>query len=165
MAGSGTSPSLDPVSSAQIQQRMLLGQRLRGGASWFYWITGLSVINSIIVFSGSHWHFLAGLGITDVITYMAHKAGSAGTALAIIFNAFAMALFVLFGVFAHKRHTWAFLVGMTVYGLDALILLLGPDWFSIAFHAFALFQMFKGMQAGFELTELERGTVQTIVAT
>lgn len=164
MAGFGTAPTQDTVLAGQIQQKMVLQSRMKGGASWFYWIAGLSIINTVIVLSGSNWHFLAGLGITDVITYVAQKAGNVGTVVALVLNAFALGMFVLFGVFAHKRHTWAFIVGMTIYGLDALIFLLGHDILSIAFHAFALFQIFKGMQAANALTELERSQPQTIVA-
>jgi hypothetical protein len=165
MAGFGTAPSQDTVMAAQIQRKMVLEQRLKGGASWFYWICGLSLINTVIVLSGSNWHFLAGLGITDIISYVAQKGGSAGTVVGIIGNALALGIFVLLGVFAHKRQTWAFIVGMTIYGLDALIFLFGPDILSIGFHAFALFQIFKGMQAGNALTELEKQMPQTIVAT
>ncbi len=165
MAGFGTAPSQDSVLAAQIQQKLVLQARMKGGASWFYWIAGLSAINSAIVLSGSNWHFLAGLGITDVISYIAQKAGNTGTLIGIVLNALALGVFVMFGVFAHKKQTWAFIVGMLFYGLDALIFLVfGPEILSLAFHAFALFQIFKGMQAANALKELESQMPPTIVA-
>ena len=165
MGGFGTAPSQESIMAAQIQKKMILEARMKSGASWFYWIAGLSAVNSAIVLSGSSWHFLAGLGITDIISYVAQKSGSTGTLIAIILNALALGVFVMFGVFAHKRQTWAFIVGMFFYGLDALIFLLGgPEILSIAFHAFALFQIFKGMQAANALTELESQMPPTIVA-
>lgn len=164
MAGFGTAPSQDSVLAAQIQQKLVLQARMKGGANWFYWIAGLSAINCAIVLSGSNWHFLAGLGITDIISYIAQKAGSTGTLIGIVLNALALGVFVMFGAFANKKQTWAFIVGMLFYGLDALIFLLaGPDILSIAFHAFALFQIFKGMQATNALKELERQLPPTIV--
>lgn len=164
MAGFGTAPSTGDL-TAQLQQKLVLQQRMKGGAGWFYWIAGLSVINSVIILSGSNWHFLAGLGITDIISFVAIKAGSAGTITAIALDAIVAAVFIMFGVFATKGQTWAFIVGMTFYGLDALLLIPLEMWLGIAFHAFALFQIFKGMQAANELKELEANMPPTIVAT
>lgn len=165
MAGFGTAPTQDSILAAQIQQKLVLQARTKGGANWFYWIAGLSAINSAIVLSGSNWHFLAGLGITDIIAYAAQKAGSTGTLIGIVLNALALGVFVMFGVFANKNQTWAFVVGMLFYGLDALIFLVfGPEFLSLAFHAFALFQIFKGMQAANALKALESQMPPTIVA-
>ncbi len=163
MAGFGVSPMQE--TTAQMQVRFGLQQRMKNGASWFYWIAALSAINTGVVLSGSNWHFLAGLGITDVITYIAQKAGNLGMIVAIMMNALALGVFVLFGVFAGKKQLWAFVVGMTFYGLDALIYLLGQEWISIAFHAFVLFQVFKGMQAARQLSQLEEQLPHTIAAT
>jgi hypothetical protein len=165
MAGFGTAPTQDSILAAQIQQKLVLQARMKGGANWFYWIAGLSAVNSAVVLSGSNWHFLAGLGITDIIAYAAQKAGSTGTLIGIVLNGLALGVFVMFGVFANKRQTWAFIAGMLFYGLDALIfLVLGPEILSLAFHAFALFQIFKGMQAASALKELESQMPPTIVA-
>ena len=38
-----------------IAARMAVEARLKGAASWFYWIAGLSLINSIIVAAGGNW--------------------------------------------------------------------------------------------------------------
>src|SRR5512146_3512247 len=100
MGAFGTAPAQDTVLAGQIQQKLVLQARMKGGANWFYWIAGLSAINSAIVLSGSNWHFLAGLGITDIIAYAAQKAGSTGTLIDIVLNALALGVFVMFGVFA-----------------------------------------------------------------
>lgn len=163
MAGFGVAPGSDPL-TAQVQQKLTLEHRMKGGASWFFWIAGLSIINSVIIMSGSNWHFLAGLGITDIISLIAAKAAAAGTIIAILMNAAVAAVFILFGIFASKRQTWAFVVGMTFYGLDALLLLPMEMWLGIAFHAFVLFQIFKGMQAGNQLKELEASMPPAVVA-
>jgi len=164
MAGFGTAPSTGEL-TAQLQQKLALEHRMKSGGGWFYWIAGLSIINSIIILSGSNWHFLAGLGITDIISVFAMKAGSAGTIIAIALDAIVAAVFIMFGAFATKRQTWAFAVGMTFYGLDALLLVPLQMWLGVAFHAFVLFQIFKGMQASNELKELEANMPVTIVAT
>ena len=46
-----------PADAAAVAQ-------LKSGASWFYWIAGLSLINSIAAVSGGSWRFILGLGIT-----------------------------------------------------------------------------------------------------
>ena len=164
MAGFGTAPAQDTVLAAQIQQKLTLQSQMRGGASWFYWIAGLSVVNSIIALSGSEWHFIAGLGITEIIDYVAKGTSSAGIIVAIMLDAFAAGMFVLFGVFAAKRQSWAFIIGMVFYGLDALIWILGQFWLGIAFHVYVLFRIYSGMKAAGQLGELEKSMPQTMVA-
>ena len=39
----------------------------KGGANWFFWIAGLSVINSLIITFGGEMSFVIGLGITQFI--------------------------------------------------------------------------------------------------
>lgn len=41
---------------------------------------------------------------------------------------------VFFGVFANKKHQWAFVTGMVLYALDAAIYVLFQDWLGVAFH-------------------------------
>ena len=125
-----------------------LHQRFRSGASWFYWIAGLSIINSAMALSGTGWGFIVGLGITQIIDAFAKGFGSStGMAIAIVLDALVAGLFILFGVFAGKGHTWSFLVGMILYALDGAIFLLGPDWLALGFHVFVLFCIFSGFKA------------------
>ena len=164
MAGFGTAPSQDTILAAQIQNKLILQSHMKAGASWFFWIAGLSIINSVISMSGSQWHFIAGLGITDVVDFIAKRFGSGGTVVGIMLDAFVAGMFVLFGIFAGKRQTWAFIVGMTFYGLDALIFILGQFWLGIAFHIYVLYRIWAGMKAANQLGDLERSMPQTIVA-
>lgn len=164
MAGFGTVPAQNSANTAQIQQKLILQSQIKGSASWFYWIAGLSVVNSVVALSGSNWHFIAGLGITEIIDYVAKGAGNAGIVVAVMLDAFAAGMFVLFGVFANKRQSWAFFVGMTFYGLDALLLVMGQLWLGIAFHAYVLYRIWAGVSANNQLKEIEKNMPQTIVA-
>jgi hypothetical protein len=134
-------PTRDPATEAP----------LKSGASWFYWIAGLSLINSIVAFTGSDWRFILGLGITQVFDALGHDIGSAGNAVVLALDLLAAGVCVFFGVFAHKRHLWAFVVGMVLFALDGLIFLFAQDWLGVGFHVFVLYCLFRGAKACREL--------------
>ena len=137
------------------------------GASWFFWIAGLSVINSAVVLLGSQWSFLIGLGITQVIDGIAlavvQQVGEhiATTAKLVAFglDVVVAGTFALWGILAMKRHRWAYVLGMILYALDGLIFLLVGDYLSLGFHVFALFFLFKGFKACGQLNKLHALTV------
>jgi hypothetical protein len=117
--------------------------QMRSGGSWFYWVAGLSLINSIAAFSGSRLRFIVGLGVTQVIDQ--ELQGANGVAL--LLDLLVAGLFVLFGLFANKGHRWAFIVGMALFALDGLIFLLEREWLGVGFHVFVLYCLFRGFTA------------------
>lgn len=125
--------------------------QLKSGASWFYWIAGLSLINSIAAFSGGDWRFILGLGITQIIDAFGSQLGGAGRIVVLVLDLIAAGVFVLFGVLAHKRHTWAFITGMVLFALDGVIFLIVQDWLGVGFHVFVLYCFFRGLKACREL--------------
>jgi hypothetical protein len=154
-------PNPDPQQFQRALQVANLQRRVRAGANNFYWITGLSIINSLItVFNGS-LVFVIGLGITQLVDAFAGllaaqipgstaEIKTAGLALS-----WAIAsLFALFGYFAGRGHRWAFLTGMILYGLDSILTLYFKDWFGFAFHLLILWGLFGGLQAGNALAKL-----------
>ncbi|MBI4332353.1 MAG: hypothetical protein HY673_13855 [Chloroflexi bacterium] len=50
-----------------VRDNLKLENRFKGGASWFYWIAGLSMLNTLFVIIGAGWTFFIGLGITQVV--------------------------------------------------------------------------------------------------
>jgi len=143
------SPSTAVVAASDPQ---VLAQLSRG-ASWFYWIAALSLVNSIVAITGNDWRFIFGLGITQVLDELGNHFGGAAKFVALGLNLVVAGIFVLFGVFAHKRHLWAFITGMVLFALDALLmLLLVTDWLGLALHGFVLFCLFRGLQACRTLT-------------
>jgi len=149
MASAGMAPAQASERAQQVNERiavsrMVAAGRVRAGAKWFYWIAGLSMINSLVVIFGGNFHFVVGLGITSVVDAFARRVGSAGSALAIIINGLVAGVFVLFGAFAVKAQKWAFLVGMALYLFDGLLLVSVKDYLGIAFHAYALFAIYRG---------------------
>ena len=113
-------------------------------ANWFFWIAALSLIGSFISMTGESRHFLIGLGITQVVDEVGKLAGS--SAVAFVINLFITGVVAMFGFFARKGQKWAFLVGMILYALDGVLLLVATDFLSVAFHAFALFAIFRGFR-------------------
>ena len=154
-----TSPAAAPAAHAArpiaatpvIRSNPATEAYLKSGASWFYWIAGLSLINSVVALSGSQWGFILGLGITQIFDAIGQNIQGGGKAIILVLDLIVVGVFVFFGVFAHKRHTWAFVLGMILYALDGLIFLIGQGWLSLGFHAFVLFCLFRGFKACREL--------------
>ena len=141
-----------------------LEQRANSGARWFYWIAALSLITSLIMLSGSNWRFIISLGTTQLINDIANATsrdlGNVGTAIAVVFDLLATGLFAGLGVLAGKRYLWAFVVGMILFGLDALVLILAQDWIGIIFHVLVLYWIFSGFNACRQLLSLQREAEQ-----
>lgn len=137
IAPNPVAPSADPQAVAQ----------LKSGASWFYWIAGLSLVNSLAAFLGSDWRFILGLGVTQVFDALGSQMGGAGKVVTLGLDVIAAGALVLFGVFGNKRHLWAFIVGMGLFALDGLVFLLAQDWIGVGFHVFVLYCLFRGLQA------------------
>lgn len=129
-----------------------LAATAKRGANWFYWIAALSLINSGAFMAGANFHFLAGLGITEIADglvefFIEQGAPSAFKMLAIVFDLAVVIGFALAGYYANKLLRTAFIAGIGVYFIDALIVLLLGDYFMAAFHAFALFGLVRGFLA------------------
>jgi len=113
------------------------------GASWFWWIAGLSVVNTIMIHSGADRNFVIGLGFT----LLADAIFKELKIIAFVLDAIAFATFAGFGILSRKGRLWAFVTGIVLYTLDAGIYVLGQDWMSVAFHGLALFYMIRGAKA------------------
>jgi uncharacterized protein DUF4339 len=147
----GSSPSASPVGGALPADQQQLEAKMKSGASWFYWIAGMSLINSIASLTGAGFGFVVGLGITQIVDTFAQRLGGAAFAVALILNLLIAGVFILFGVFAHKRHLWSFIVGMVLYGLDGLLFAFDRHWLPAGFHAFVLYWLFNGYRAASQL--------------
>jgi len=135
---------------AQAKPAALPGQvspAVRGGASWFYWIGALSVINTLISMSGNGTRFIFGLGITQFTDAVGAHGGGSGSAAALVVTVVIAGVFAIFGYFGGQGQKWAFLVGMILYAVDAGLCVLVGIILSAAFHAWALFRMYGGFRA------------------
>jgi len=133
----------EPLDTATVQ-RLRLEAVGKACSSWFLWIAGLSMVNSVLSVSGAQLHFLFGLGVTSIVDAVAQKAGTTGIALAFVVNAFIAGLFLLFWYFGKQGHKWPFFVGMGLYLADGLIMLLITDYLGAAFHLWVLYRLYQG---------------------
>ena len=149
-------PVYDPAMMAEMERRtalMNLTRAMKNGASNFYWIAALSVVNSVVNIFGGGIFFVMGLGATLVIDVIAggiaQELGGSPIILAmgLLFSLLFDAIFAAFGYFAGKGHRWAFIAGMVLYGLDAVLMLVSQDWLAFGFHLFFLYGAWQGFSA------------------
>ena len=141
---------------------MEIVNRFQSGANWYFWIAALSLVNSVMILSGSEWSFVIGLGVTQVIDFKAldvakevPEAVTVISAVAFGIDLFIAGIVALFGVFARKGHSWAFLVGIILYGMDGLLFARFGDWMSVGFHVFAMYGIWSGWKALGEMHQLQ----------
>lgn len=148
-------------------KRLALQAAARRGTDWFFWIAGLSVVNTIIYLTGSTTSFIVGLGITQVIDVLVnHIAQSlSGSSVAIfqfvgiLVDLFIMGLFAGAGFLARKQVRWVVIVGMLLYVLDGILYVAAGEWLAILFHLWALFGLWNGFRALTALKKLQAAAV------
>ena len=147
-------PTPNPQEMNALMAVANLQRQVKTGANNYYWIAGLSIINSLGALFDLGINFVIGLGLTQVIDGIAYGIAEGIPEANTMIRVFGMvasisvsALFVLFGYFAVKGHRWAFIVGMVLYSLDALLALAFQDWFGFGFHLFLLWGVYGGFKA------------------
>lgn len=153
-------PVAEPAAAAPARTEAAISPALlakvKSGAGWFYWVAGLSLVNTISALTGSDWRFIIGTGLTEIFNEVGKHVGSGGKMVVLALDAVFLGTLIVLGVFAGKRHLWAFVLGMLIYAGDALIYVLAQEWFGVAFHAFVVYCMFIGFQAAREITAAQR---------
>lgn len=142
-----------------VQRLLTAGKQ---GAHWFYWVAGLSLVNSLIMLGGGQIHFVVGLGVTALTDAVAvgiaqqnAELGPVVKGIAIVFAVAVSSVVALLGWLSAKRYTVVMGIGMVLYLVDGLLILLLGSTMSAAFHAFALFWMWNGLRAYWQLAALE----------
>jgi len=162
LAGVSPAPAIPPAAgvpqdAAVSPELFELGKRVKSGGSWYYWVAALSLVNSVVAFSGSGGGFVIGLSFTHLVDAMlAADGGGSMKGIGLVIGVLAAGVFALFGYFACKRHVWAFIVGMLLYGLDTILTVLAEQWLGLAFHAWVLVSLFIGMRAAMQMNAMTR---------
>ena len=156
-ASSSTTVTQDPN---QQFAALELERGIKSGGSWFYWIAGLTLINTVMAMSGSDSGFVLGLAFTLMVDAVAKGIGGLGIGIGVVIDAFAIGFFILLGIFANKQHKWAFVVGLLIYAVDTILVVIGQMWIGVAIHAYALFCIWVGFKKIQQLRDLrEFGTM------
>jgi hypothetical protein len=168
-----TTPGITFTTSQQnLLELQHLKAQLRNCTSWFYWIAGLSILNSVISITGASFTFVIGLGATQIIDALANLLATdlgGGNATVIVkgaglfVNLIIAGIIALFGYFAVKGKRWALITGMILYLADAVLLLVFKDWLGVLFHGWALFSLYKGLSILTRISKLEPAIQTTAV--
>ena len=150
-----TGGAINQEQSALMQSKIKLVKQFKRGANWFYWIAGLSLLNSVILMVGGGLNFLIGLGATQLIDAIAIELGNArGPDQALVLRVVAWVLgvgiagvFAFFGVLANDGSKGAFIIGMVLYALDGLLFVWVEDWLSVGLHLLVLWGLYRGLSA------------------
>ncbi len=122
--------------------------KVKKGANWFYWISALSIINTILSTFDAQVNFVLGLGLTqfcDGITSVMNNA-----TIKYICIGFEILVCGFFFVCGNKGGEFSkpfFIAGMVVYVLDAVLVGYFGAILACVFHLYALFFIFNGYRA------------------
>lgn len=159
----------DPANSqemARIAALYNLTRQMKSGANNFYWIAGLSVVNSLMSIFGGGIFFVIGLGATLFVDAVAggvaenFEGSPIVLGIGFIISLFISLIFAAFGYLANKKFGWAFIVGMLLYGLDAVVMLIFQEWIGFAFHLYFMWGAWTGFSAFRKLKAIEAASVQ-----
>lgn len=132
-----------PSASPHAEDRAHLAR----GASWFYWLAGLSLVNTILSASGASVVMIFGLGASILMNGVAAAFGPVGVMLSYSLEFLMLVFYCVMGALAHRGHGWAFALGMLAYVGDAVITLFLQDWLILAVHGYVLFHLWRGFRA------------------
>jgi hypothetical protein len=147
------------VSGRDLLRFQLLQRRLNGG-SWFYWIGGASILNSVLNAAGTQWGLAVGLGVTYLIDGLAEGlSNTVRTPIyAFIIDVAIAGGFLLIGRAARRGNLSWYAVGIGLYALDGLLFVLVQDFLGIAVHAIGIYGLISGWRATRSLRQLEAPT-------
>ena len=133
--------------SEQNKQKALIAS----GSNWFLWIAILSGLNIFPLIFDQNLHSATGLGFNYVVMVLINNMGtSLGVDLKLLglfLNILILGLFLWIWYKSKNGNKIFYLIGFILYGADTLIYIFTREWFSIVFHFFVLFVIFRGYKA------------------
>lgn len=149
----------EEIQSVQQQlnyTRAQLEEQIHTGAVWFFIIAAMSLLNALVSFFGKLEGFSTLFNLQNSNLWD------------LIFNVILTVIYLGAGIFALRKQTFAFLIGMVVCGVNAFllaILTLSEDLSLFLFFAFlliAMFFLFKGIKALYAFQKIgEKGFFET----
>lgn len=159
------------ISPEEMEQAVAsLSSAVSNSGGRFYWVTGVSVLNTLLTLLNTGIFFPSGLMVTLLSDFAIRGSTIPGLRVfCIIFNLFSYGLYLLLGYFAVRRQQWALITGFVLYTLDTLLML--PMYFVArnaafyllingAFHIWILYIVFQGIRANSVLKKIEYAAAQ-----
>jgi hypothetical protein len=151
----------DPYKWYDVSSRDALERTARIGSRWFYWIAGLSLVNTFLYYGGAPIRIALGLGFTQLVDVIVGSILPQLYYLSLAIDVVIAAAFVGFGYLSGRADISAFLVGLVVYVIDGLLylglMILGrtpTGIVAIIWHGVAIYFIWKGLQTARELKNL-----------
>ena len=151
----------DPYKWYDVSSREALERTARVGSRWFYWIAGLSLVNTLLYYGGAPIRLAMGLGLTQLIDGIVGTIFPQLYYLSLAIDVIIAAAFIGFGYLSGRGEISTFVVGLIVYCFDGLLylglMILGhtPSGIvAIIWHGIAVYFLWKGLQAARELKRL-----------
>lgn len=128
------------------------------GAHWFYWLAAASIVNSLVVFYFNTPNSMAAFGITRWIDGTSGALTAEGVvppmlASALVVNILIALGFAAFGYIAARGSDIAFVLGIFLYLIDAMLIIGLRDFFGFGFHLVGLYFLIRGLLASRHLRE------------
>lgn len=123
------------------------------GANWFFWLAILSVINTLIVYRYQTPNTPIALAITQWLDGTSSGLNPTMSTRSMMINLLIAGVLAGFGVLARRGSDVAFVVGIFLYVIDAMLAIGLRDVFGFGVHLLGLFFLFKGLLASRHVRE------------
>ena len=142
-----------------ISRKTLVENGIKRSGKEFFWIAGLSVLNSVALYFGSNFVIAIGLGITQIFDIVMASIVGAGKIIPIFFNLLTVGFFIFLGYKAVQLKRWAFVTGFVLYFLDTLIFIFAKDIIGSVLHIIFLLVILRGIKMFEEYKKIKDGPV------
>ena len=123
------------------------------GANWFFWLSILSVINSLLVYQYHLPNLPIALGITQWLDGTSAGLNPTMTTSSLLLNILIAGVLAGFGLLARRGSDLAFVVGIFLYIVDSMLAIGLRDIFGFSVHLIGLFFLVKGLLASRHVRE------------
>jgi hypothetical protein len=149
MSSSGTGIARAAASPTRVETQQpavpetTVAPQVREAAHWFFWVVAVTTMDSLFVIFGSQIHRFTDLGVVALLDSFAGVRPIAH----VMANGWLGTLLLFLGFSALEGKRTAFSIGLALYACDLALLVVAHDFFSIPFHVFVLYQLYRGLAA------------------
>ncbi len=141
------------------QEKALHYSNFKSGASWYFWLAAITVVNLIIRLTNpeSTVRFAIGLSISKYLenNQLSIFANIQPRTISLIMSLIFVFVMVILGFLARKRNKVAYIIGIVLYALDIIPAVMIGDLYAVIFHVIVLGFLVWGLVHLFKLEKLE----------